>query len=107
MTELIEALKEISESDTKVNLAITSTHIKYLTENVNKLTSNVNCINDRVSINEKRLNALETSKQKKEENRATFWSIIQKNWWRTTSIVITLIALFIAEFEIVRQISVK
>ena len=107
MTELIEALKEISESDTKINLAIASTHIKYITENVNELTSNVNRIHERVSNNEKRLSALETSKKKKEESRATFWGVIQKNWWRTTSIAITLIALFIAEFEIIRQLPVK
>lgn len=107
MDELTKAIKSISDSDIRVDLAVAATHIKHITEGMDQLTNNVNKINERVSTNEKRIETIETKDRNKIENNATFWSIAQKNWWRVLSIVIMGAGFLIAEFEIVRQATIK
>lgn len=107
MTELTDALKSISDSDTKVDLAIAANNIKHMTEGLNRLTNNVNKINERVSTNEKRLDIIEKSAKIIKEKRATFWNVIQKNWRGIIWVTILLAGLFAAEFEIVRQATLK
>lgn len=107
MDELTKAIKSISDSDIRVDLAVAATHIKHITEGIDQLTNNVNKINERVSTNEKRLDTIETREKNKTESHSTFWGVVQKNWWRVLSIVIMGVGFLIAEFEIVRQAAIK